>query len=199
MRQYPGQSSRRWPLALAASVLVALAAAGMTWVFAQGSSGAANGTVCAGGRDNAGRHQAATCLVESYFALANLPAAQRTAQLADLVLPDALVAARVAYKAFDGTVAVEYAAVAATNLDPSPSQADMDVDGQAWVAFVDSFRNASQPPLAQWWITSFELRWLNGRWWLNGGVGLRVNATPQTVEAAQRDGFGSGWVAAGGG
>lgn len=201
MAQYPGQPRRRWPLAIAAGAVIVLAAVGTTWVLAHRTSGAASGTgaFCPGGRDDSGRHKAAACLITSYFALENTSAAQRSARLSDLVLPSALDAARSSYKALDGKVAAEYAAVAATNLQSSATQRDTDVVGQAWVAFVDRYRDTSQVPLAQWWITSFQLRWQDGRWWLNGGVGIQVNATPPTATAAHRTGFGAGWVAAGGG
>jgi hypothetical protein len=149
---------------------------------------------CPGARDDAGRRAAAVCLVSSYYALENVTPDVRSAKLAGLVLSSALDATRGSYKVLDPKVATEYAAVAATNL--SAGQSGDDVTGQAWVAFVDSYRDSS-PPLAQWWITGFTMRWQGGQWWLAGGVTTEVDATPPSSGAAPRNGFGPGWVAAG--
>ena len=195
MPHYPGQQPRRWPYAVLA-VVVAVGA-GLWAGRATASSSAeaapkANGSAsCPGGRDDAGRRAAAVCLVQAYFAVASTP--DRDARLADLVVPNQLDAARQDYKPLEAKVSSEYAAVAATNLQGS----DSDVAGQAWVAFVDSYKDGS-PALAQWWITSFGLHWQSERWWLAGGVSTQVDATPSTTAQAQRTGFGPGWVAAGG-
>jgi len=198
MARYPGQQPRRWPLVIVGGVVVMLAGLGTGWALsgrASGSPTTPSAVACPGGRDDAGRRAAAVCLVTSYFALENSSPGERDAKLASVVLPGALDSARTSYKALDPKVATEYAAVAATNLTASgPSAAS----GQAWVAFVDSYRDGSAP-LAQWWITTFELRWQGGRWWLDGGVATQVDATPQTAGTAPRSGFGPGWVAAGAG
>jgi hypothetical protein len=194
MPHYPGQLPRRWPYALLA-VVVAVGA-GLWAGRATASSSAdaapkANGTAsCPGARDEAGRRAAAVCLVQAYYAAAST--SDRDARLADLVVPGQLDDARKAYKALDAKVSSEYAAVAATNLQGSGS----DATGQAWVAFVDSYKDGS-PALAQWWITSFGLHWQSGRWWLAGGVTTQTNATPSSADQAPATGFGPGWVAAG--
>lgn len=196
MARYPGQQSRRWPLVIVGGAVVMLAGLGTGWALSGRASGSPTATAaasCPGGRDDAGRRAAAVCLVTSYFALENASPGQREAKLAGLVLPGALDTARTSYKALDPKVATEYAAVAATNVTANGSSA---ASGQAWVAFVDNYRDGSAP-LAQWWITTFELRWQGGRWWLDGGVATQVDATPQTAGSAPRSGFGPGWVAAG--
>ena len=198
MARYPGQQSRRWPLVIVGGAVVMLAGLGTGWALSGRASGSPTATAaasCPGGRDDAGRRAAAVCLVTSYFALENASPGQREAKLAGLVLPGALDTARTSYKALDPKVATEYAAVAATNVTANGSSA---ASGQAWVAFVDNYRDGSAP-LAQWWITTFELRWQGGRWWLDGGVATQVDATPQTAGTAPRSGFGPGWVAAGAG
>ncbi|HYU05325.1 MAG TPA: hypothetical protein VEL02_15900 [Jatrophihabitantaceae bacterium] len=198
MARYPGQQPRRWPLVIVGGAVVMLAGLGTGWALsgrASGSPTTTSAVACPGGRDDAGRRAAAVCLVTSYFALENSSPGERDAKLAGLVLPGALDSARTSYKALDAKVATEYAAVAATNLTASGTSA---ASGQAWVAFVDSYRDGSAP-LAQWWITTFELRWQGGRWWLDGGVATQVDATPQTAGTAPRSGFGPGWVAAGAG
>jgi hypothetical protein len=195
MPHYPGQQPRRWPFAVLAVVVAVGAGLLIGRVTASSSADAApkaNGSAsCPGGRDDAGRRAAAVCLVQAYYAVAST--SDRDARLADLVVPGQLDAARKAYKALDAKVSNEYAAVAATNLQGS----DADATGQAWVAFVDSYKDGS-PALAQWWITSFGLHWQSGRWWLAGGVGTRVDATPPSAGSASTTGFGPGWVAAGG-
>ena len=196
MARYPGQQSRRWPLVIVGGAVVMLAGLGTGWALSGRASGSPTATAaasCPGGRDDAGRRAAAVCLVTSYFALENASPGQREAKLAGLVLPGALDTARTSYKALDPKVATEYAAVAATNVTANGSSA---ASGQAWVAFVDNYRDGSAP-LAQWWITTFELRWQGGRWWLDGGVATQVDATPQTAGSAPRSGFGPGWVASG--
>jgi len=198
MARYPGQQPRRWPLVIVGGAVVMLAGLGTGWALsgrASGSPSATSTVACPGGRDDAGRRAAAVCLVTSYFALENSSAGERDVKLADLVLPGSIDSARTSYKALDAKVATEYAAVAATNLTARGASA---ASGQAWVAFVDSYRDGSAP-LAQWWITTFELRWQDGRWWLDGGVATQVDATPQTAGTAPRSGFGPGWVAAGAG
>lgn len=198
MARYPGQQPRRWPLVIVGGAVVMLAGLGTGWALsgrASGSPTTPSAVACPGGRDDAGRRTAAVCLVTSYFALENSSLGERNAKLADLAVPSALDSARTSYKALDAKVATEYAAVAATNLTARGASA---ASGQAWVAFVDSYRDGSAP-LAQWWITTFELRWQDGRWWLDGGVATQVDATPQTAGTAPRSGFGPGWVAAGAG
>ncbi|HEY3712942.1 MAG TPA: hypothetical protein VGL39_00345 [Jatrophihabitantaceae bacterium] len=204
MPHYPGQQPRRWPYAVLAVVVAAGAGLLVGRATADGSTGAAattsgGGTTCPGGRDAPGRNAAAVCLVQAYFALENVAAAQRDSKLANLIRSDQLDGQRKAYKALDAKVATEYTAVAATKLQPSQTLPDTDASGQAWVAFVDNYKDGS-PPLAQWWLTSFELHWQNGRWWLAGPIGTQVNATPTTAAAAPAPGtgFGPGWVAAGG-
>lgn len=201
MPHYPGQQPRRWPFAVLAVVVAVGAGLLIGRVTASSSADAApkaNGPAsCPGGRDDAGRRAAAVCLVQAYYALENLPTDQREAQLAALVVPNELDAQKHAYKGLDAKVASEYAAVAATNIQPSQTQPDSAASGQAWVAFVDSYKNGS-PPLAQWWITTFDLRWQSGRWWLGGAIGTRVDATPPSSGTASTTGFGPGWVAAGG-
>ena len=195
MPYYPGQQPRRWPYAVLAVVVAVGAGLWAGRATATSSADAApkaNGSSsCPGGRDDAGRRAAAVCLVQAYYAAG--AASDRDARLADLVVPNQVDAARKAYKTPDAKVSSEYAAVAATNLQGS----DSDVTGQAWVAFVDSYKDGS-PALAQWWITSFGMHWQSGRWWLAGGVTTQVDATPSTAAQAQRTGFGPGWVAAGG-
>ena len=198
MRRYPGQQPRRWPYILAGgavALLVGLGAGRMVSGQASGGTPSSAPTIaCPGGRDTAGRQAAAVCLVTSYFALENASPDARAAKLAGLVAPGSLDAARAGYKTLDAKVATEDAAVAATHLTPSADGSA--ASGQAWVAFVDSYRDGS-PALAQWWITSFDLHWQEGRWWLAGGVATEVDATPATAGAAPRTGFGPGWVAAG--
>jgi hypothetical protein len=194
MPHYPGQEPRRWPYAVLAVVVAVGAGLLIGRVTKDDRASAAttsSGTAaCPGGRDEAGRRAAAVCLVQAYYAAAS--ASDRDAQLAYLVVPAQLDAAQKAYKPLDAKVASEYAAVAATNLQGS----DSDATGQAWVAFVDSYKDGS-PALAQWWITSFGLHWQSGRWWLAGGVTTQTNATPSTSAQAHATGFGPGWVAAG--
>jgi hypothetical protein len=199
MARYPGQQPRRWPLVVVGGAVVMLAGLGTGWALSGRASGSPTTNspgACPGGRDDAGRRAAAVCLVTSYFALENSPPTARDAKLAGLVRPSALDSARASYKALDAKVSTEYAAVAATNL--TASSGGSAASGQAWVAFVDSYRDGSAP-FAQWWITTFDLRWQDGRWWLDGGVATQVDATPQTAGTAPRAGFGPGWVAAGGG
>ena len=199
MARYPGQQPRRWPLVVVGGAVVMLAGLGTGWALSGRASGSPTTNspgACPGGRDDAGRRAAAVCLVTSYFALENSPPTARDAKLAGLVRPSALDSARTSYKALDAKVSTEYAAVAATNL--TASSGGSAASGQAWVAFVDSYRDGSAP-FAQWWITTFDLRWQDGRWWLDGGVATQVDATPQTAGTAPRAGFGPGWVAAGGG
>lgn len=199
MARYPGQQPRRWPFVLVGGAVVLLAGLGTGWALsgrASGSVTTSSAVACPGGRDDAGRRAAAVCLVTSYFALENSAPGEREAKLADLVLPGALDSARTSYKTLDAKVATEYAAVAATNL--TASSGGSAASGQAWVAFVDSYRDGSAP-LAQWWITTFDMRWQDGHWWLDGGVATQVDATPQTAGTAPRSGFGPGWVAAGAG
>ena len=199
MARYPGQQPRRWPFVLVGGAVVLLAGLGTGWALsgrASGSVTTSSAVACPGGRDDAGRRAAAVCLVTSYFALENSAPGEREAKLADLVLPGALDSARTSYKTLDAKVATEYAAVAATNLTASGGGSA--ASGQAWVAFVDSYRDGSAP-LAQWWITTFDMRWQDGHWWLDGGVATQVDATPQTAGTAPRSGFGPGWVAAGAG
>jgi hypothetical protein len=198
MPHYPGEQRRRWPIVVAVGATAAVIGLLAGWLIGGGSShaSASSAAVCPGNRDDAGRRVAAVCLVTSYFSLENAPPDVRDAGLADLVLPAELDAARQSYRPLDAHVSTEYAAVAATNLASSPTRPDTDATGQAWMAFVDNYKNGS-PPLAQWWITTFELRWQDGRWWLNGGVAAQVNATPQTAGRAPRTGFGPGWVAVG--
>lgn len=197
MRRYPGQQVRRWPFIGAAGIVAMVVGLGAGWMLAPRTSTAAtHETFCPGGRDDAGRRAAAVCLVASYFALENVPPGARGAKLAGLVLPAELAAAQMSYQALPANVSTEYSAVAATNVVASQTRPDTDASGQAWVAFVDSYNDGS-PPLAQWWITTFSLRWQDGRWWLYGGVGMQVNATPPSTGAAPRSGFGPGWVAVG--
>ena len=193
MPRYPGQLPRRWPFVLVGVVVAMLAGLGVGRMISGQASGspARPEASCPGGQDAAGRQAAAACLVTSYFALENSSPDARGAKLADLVLPSALSAARTGYKTLDAKVATEYAAVAATNLTPDPNHPDA-ASGQAWVAFVDNYKDGS-PPLAQWWITTFGLHWQDGRWWLDGGVATEVDATPQTSGQAPRTGFGPGW------
>lgn len=195
MPHYPGQQPRRWPYA----VLAVVVAAGVgLWVgritadgpTAEAKPAASGGPACPGGRDEAGRRAAAVCLVQAYYALGR--AGDRDARLADLVVSGQVDSVRRSYKALDAKVADEYAAVAATNLTGSGTT----VDGKAWVAFVDSYKDKSAP-LAQWWITSFQMRWQGNRWWLNGGVDTTLDATPATTGGAPASGFGPGWVAVG--
>ncbi len=192
MARYPGQHPRRWPFVLIGAAVAMLAGLGAGRMISGEASGSPPSTaaVCAGGRDGAGRQAAAVCLVSSYFSLENVAADVRSTKLAGLVLPGALDAARGSYKALDAKVSTEYAAVAATNL--TANRSGDSVAGQAWVAFVDEYKDGSAP-LAQWWITSFDLRWQGGRWWLAGGVDTEVDATPPTSGAAPRTGFGPGW------
>lgn len=197
MPRYPGQQVRRWPFVAVAGIVALLAGLGAGWMLAPRASGSAtHETSCPGGRDVAGRRAAAACLVASYFSLENASPAARDSKLADIVLPAELAATRTSYQALPPNVSTEYSAVAATNVVPSQTRPDTDASGQAWVAFVDSYKDGS-PPLAQWWITTFSLRWQDGRWWLSGGVGMQVNATPPSTGAAPRTGFGPGWVAVG--
>src|SRR5262249_15894557 len=151
-------------------------------------------TYCPGGRDDAGRRAAAVCLVASYFSLENVSPAARDANLVDLVLPSELAAARTSYQALAANVSTEYSAFAAPQA--RPPRPDPERGGEAGVAFADSHKDG-RPPLSQWWITTFSLRWQDSRWWLNGGVGMQVNATPPSTGAAPRTGFGPGWVAVG--
>jgi hypothetical protein len=192
--RYPGQQPGRWPPAVVAVLVVAAAVAAGLWAGRATANGAtaspAGGPSCPGGRDDAGRRAAAVCLVQAYFALGRAP--DRDSRLADLVAPGELDAARRAYQPLAAKVAGEYAAVAATRLTGSGAE----ITGQAWVGFVDSYTDGSAP-LAQWWITSFALRWQQGRWWLAGGVTAKVDATPASTAAAPVTGFGPGWVAAG--
>jgi len=194
MPRYPGQQRRRWPAALMAGVLTALIGFGIGWVVF-GRSGHAALPPCPGGQDEAGRHRAAACLVSSYFALENLPADQRDAALPDLVVRGAVATARTSYQALQPKVDVEYAAVAATKLSPSSTNPATELAGQAWLAFVDSFKDNTS--MAQWWIATFDLRWSSDRWLLEGGVLLDADATPPTTAPANRNGFGDGWVAVG--
>jgi hypothetical protein len=194
MPHYPGQQPRRWPYAVLAVVVAAgagLLIGRLTKDDRAAASPANGGVTCPGGHDDAGRNAAAVCLVQAYFALGQ--ASDRDAKLGDLVKPSELNSVQRAYKALDAKVANEYAAVAATNLQGS----DSDPTGQAWVAFVDSYKDGSAP-LAQWWITSFGLHWQDGRWWLSGAVSTKLDATPSSASQSQVAGFGPGWVAAGG-
>lgn len=195
MPHYPGQQPRRWPYAVLAVVVAAGAGLLVGRLTADGSTADAktpsNGQLaCPGGRDDAGRRAAAVCLVQAYYALGT--ASDRNARLADLVVGDRLESTRQSYKALDSKVAQEYAAVAATNLSGSGN----DITGKAWVAFVDSYKDNSAP-LAQWWITTFQMHWRGGRWWLGGGVDTSLNATPATGGSASVTGFGPGWVTVG--
>jgi hypothetical protein len=194
MPSYPGQQRRRWPAVLLAGLLAAAIGFGVGWaVF--GRSGHAAAPQCPGGQDDAGRHRAAACLVSSYFALENVPPDQRDAALSDLIVRGAVATARSSYQSLQSKVSVEYAAVAATKLAPSPTNPITELNGQAWVAFVDSFKDNTS--MAQWWIARFDLRWSGGRWLLEGGVLLDADATPTTTTPANRNGFGDGWVAVG--
>jgi hypothetical protein len=151
-----------------------------------------SGPTCPGGHDDAGLRAATVCLLQAYFGLGNVPKGERDDKLTDLVLPSELDATRSAYEALKATVAQEYAAVAATNL---PQNGDT-VDGQAWVAFLDTYKDNSTPQ-SQWWITDFEMHWQSGRWWLSSRVSPTSYATPKTGDATPRGGYGPGWVAVG--
>jgi hypothetical protein len=157
-----------------------------------------SGPTCPGGHDDVGRRAAAVCLVQAYYALENVPADDRNRKLADVVLPSELDGQRKGYKALDAKVASEYSAVAATKIEPSQTQPDTAASGEAWIAFVDSYKDGS-PPLAQWWVVAFDVQWKSGRWWLSGAIGTEINATPTSAAdaPAQRTGFAPGWVAAG--
>lgn len=201
MRGYSGHEPRPWRAVAFAAVLACLLGVGAGWLIFHGrsSSAAAPAGPCPGSQhDPVGRDQVAACLVGRYFALANSSGGQRNQQLAQLIRPGDLAQAQKNYQPLPATVASEYAAVAATKLTPNPDRPETDYQGDAWVAFVDSYKDGS-PPRSQWFMTSFELQWQDGRWWLaNSGVGLATDATPPaTAPATGGFGYGPGWVAVG--
>lgn len=201
MSGYSGHEPRPWRVVILAAVLACLIGLGAGWLIFHGrsSSAAAPAGPCPGSQhDTASRDQVAACLIGRYFAAGNAPAAQRNAQLAQLVDGDDVAAAQKGYQPLDAKVASEYAAVAAMKLTPNPDRPDTDATGQAWVAFVDSYKDGSTPR-SQWYLTTFEIVWRQGRWWLAGsGIGLATDATPpSTAPATGGFGYGPGWVAVG--
>lgn len=216
MAAYPGQRSRHTAAWTTLAVVVAFGAGVLIgWApFHAGSrTGNAPSPLCPGSqRDQYERAHAAACLLDAYLALVNQPKAMRDARLARIVLPARLASERTSYRTL-GTapvnppgkpaqyakVTAEYATVAAvkagTSTDPRVYHAP-DIGFTAWVSIVDSYEEGS-PPLANWYLGHFAVRWQSDRWWLTDRFHADENATPMTYTLGPEDrAFGDGWVGA---
>lgn len=214
--QYPGQHPQRGrsAAAMTVAIVVALVAGvGVGWTVFHHSTApkVAASPLCLGSQADArDRPRTAACLLEAYMALTNQPKPIRDRRLADIVLPSHLNVERKTYRverrapinppgqpARFAKINAEYASVVAvkpgTQLRPEAYEKP-DVGYSAWMAFVDSFADGS-PPLANWYLGHFAIRWQDGRWWLADPFNADQNATPTTYTGGpEKTAFGPGWV-----